>query len=282
MVRRGAVSLLAGGIPVVYQEDGTTMDTSCAPRPCLHPIRTLGGIVTTDVHPADHPHHMGLSLAVPDVDGVQYWGGMSYVPGSGYQWLDNEGSQAITAQRLLPDGVDEDIEWHRPDGSLQVRESRHLRLWTVSKSSYTLSWQSTLTSQSAWSIGSPATNGRAGAEYGGVMWRFPAWPDARVLVEEGEGESAAHGSTSRWLAVSTQEGDASVVLVQGNTRLPWFVRTDEYLGACPALAWRERRDIPADMPFVVGLEALVNDGSVTTPHAVEQALSRAGMRGDEQ
>jgi hypothetical protein len=40
-----------------------------SPRPYLHPVRTLGGAVVTELHPEDHPHHMGVSVSITDVSG---------------------------------------------------------------------------------------------------------------------------------------------------------------------------------------------------------------------
>jgi hypothetical protein len=56
-------------------------------------VRTPAGAVLTQIHPADHHHHWGVSAAVVEVDGVMYWGGKSYVDGQGYVMLDNHGRQ---------------------------------------------------------------------------------------------------------------------------------------------------------------------------------------------
>ena len=34
-------------------------------------------------HPADHDRHCGTGLAVPDVNGTSFWGGGTYVHGTG-------------------------------------------------------------------------------------------------------------------------------------------------------------------------------------------------------
>lgn len=255
--------------------DGSDMDPSAAPRPYLHPVRTPAGTVVTDVLPADHPHHMGVSLAVPDVDGTQYWGGMSYVDGRGYVWLDNEGTQRAVSRSRTADGVAERLEWRRPDGTLQAVEHRTLTV-RAAGDAYLLSWRTALTGVEDLSIGSPATNGRAGAEYGGLFWRFPHWPDARVLVDGGAGEHAAHGSTSRWLAVSSATAGAGVILVQRGAVLPWFVRAEEYLGACPALAWRHRLEVAAGRPLHIGMDALVADATFDDAGGVDRALGLTG------
>lgn len=264
--------------PAVLYRNGSDMDPSAAPRPYLHPVRTPAGTVVTDVLPADHPHHMGVSLAIPDVDGTQYWGGMSYVDGRGYVWLDNEGTQTVMSRSCSPDAVHEHLEWRRPDGVLQIIEDRTTAV-RPSEDNYVLSWRSTLTAVEDVSIGSPATNGRPGAGYGGLFWRFPSWPDAIAIVVDGVGEDAAHGSTSRWLAVSSPAAGAGVILVQRGPALPWFVRTEEYLGACPALAWRHRLDVPAGHPLHIDMDALIADTVFTDADDVNQALALAGLEG---
>ena len=265
--------------PCARYRDGSDMDPSGAPRPYLHPVRTLAGTVVTDVRPADHPHHMGFSLAVPDVNGTQYWGGMSYVDGQGYVWLDNEGSQTVTTRSLEEDRLEESLEWRSPRGLLQATETRSMST-RGTPGGYLLQWRSALTGVEDLSIGSPASNGRAGAGYGGLFWRFPHWPDAIVLVEGGQGEDAAHGSTSPWLAVSSPNAWAGVILIQHGPEFPWFVRTEEYLGACPALAWSDALEVPAGRPLSIGLDAIVCDTVFQDRHAVEAALKAAGLKGD--
>ena len=68
------------------------MPAEWAPRPYLHPVRTLGGAVVTDVAPADHRWHHGVSVAVPDVGGSNFWGGGTYRRGEGYADRDDHGT----------------------------------------------------------------------------------------------------------------------------------------------------------------------------------------------
>ena len=71
--------------------DGRGLDPTLAPRPHLHPVRTLSGTPVTDARPSDHPWHLGLSVALPDVDGANFWGGPTYLRGRGYTWRDDHG-----------------------------------------------------------------------------------------------------------------------------------------------------------------------------------------------
>ncbi len=74
----------------VWQPD---VPLATSPRPYLHPVRTLGGSVVTDAAPDSHPHQFGISIAAPDIDGRNFWGGRSFVAGHGPAWLDNHGIQ---------------------------------------------------------------------------------------------------------------------------------------------------------------------------------------------
>ena len=72
-------------------EFGRRMPQVHAPRPYLHPVRTLGGHPLTEVNPVDHRHHYGLSLSVAQVNGTSHWGGRTYVRGQGPTLLTNHG-----------------------------------------------------------------------------------------------------------------------------------------------------------------------------------------------
>src|SRR5665647_3858097 len=80
----GSGAVLEGqGAPLARYELGARMPQVHAPRPYLHPVRTLKGIVLTDSSPRDHRHHYGLSIAVADVNGTSHWGGRSFVTDEG-------------------------------------------------------------------------------------------------------------------------------------------------------------------------------------------------------
>ncbi|UBQ03655.1 DUF6807 family protein [Curtobacterium sp. TXMA1] len=93
---RGAPgSLEVAGRRVGEVLDGTDLPRAWSPRPFVHPVRTLGGVVLTDRGPDDHAWHSGLGIALPDVDGVNCWGGPTYVPGAGYRWQDDHGVATV-------------------------------------------------------------------------------------------------------------------------------------------------------------------------------------------
>ncbi len=79
------------GVEVARYLDGRGTIPTSSPRPFLHPVRTLAGVALTARHPADHDWHLGVGVAIPDVNGTSFWGGGTYVHGEGYVLLDNHG-----------------------------------------------------------------------------------------------------------------------------------------------------------------------------------------------
>ncbi|MFV0632930.1 DUF6807 family protein [Demequina sp.] len=268
--------------PLARYEAGDRLPPVHSRRPFLHPVHTLGGVVVTDSGPLDHRHHYGVSMAVPDVNGTSYWGGRTFVRDVGPTLLDNHGRQVsagawVDAQdaHVLHDAV----RWHDADDVPQLEENRTLSAHLVDDTAWALAWRSVLRADhGAVTIGSPATNGRPGAGYGGWFWRLPISDSSAVLSEHGEGEQAAHGSTSRWLAFVQRRGDVTstwLALQHGRPR-PWFVRAAEYPGAGPALAWDEPLKVPAGGTVEVGLTTVQVDGALT----LQEAAALAARVGD--
>ena len=84
-------ALRVGDTEVATYVEEPDLDIRLAPRPHLHPVRTLTGTVVTDSLCYDHPWHMGASVTLADVAGVNLWGGRTYVRDEGYIWLDDHG-----------------------------------------------------------------------------------------------------------------------------------------------------------------------------------------------
>ncbi|WP_127792365.1 DUF6807 family protein [Agromyces sp. LHK192] len=254
---------------VARYEEGTSIDQVLSPRPFLHPVETLGGVRVTDVHPTDHLHHLGIGVALPDVNRTSYWGGRTYVQGVGSVMLENQGTQRRDELELVGDDtVTERLTWIDEREVAQLSEVRSIRGRAVrvgERDAWTLNWRSVLTANfGALRLGSPATNGRTGAGYGGLFWRFPKW-DAQVVTADGVGEELAHGSRSPWLAVTDPARPVTVLLMQpaGTEPRPWFARVSEYLGVCPAVAWDEIVEVPEGGTLDLGLDALLIDRAIT-------------------
>lgn len=270
------------GRTVMTLIDGAGTTATSVPRPTAHPVRTLAGVEVTAQHPADHDWHVGLGLAVPDVDGSNFWGGPTFVRDRGYELRDDHGRMVATRSTPVVDGrdgthgLDQRIEWRDQGDRIVLRETRAVRWWSLrpEPSAWALAISSTLAAARPVSLGSPGTNGRTGAGYGGFFWRFPPCRDVSVRSAEADGADAVHGSVSPWVAWTAhfaagpgRTGDATVVLVPDDTSTedPWFVRVDEYPALGTAVAWDARRPIAVDDPLRRGLRAAVVDGRLTRP-----------------
>lgn len=269
--------LRLGSTVVAQYEEGTSVDSVLSPRPFLDNVVSRGGTLLSVTEPTDHPHHLGVSLAIPDVNGTSYWGGRTYVRGEGSIMVPNHGRQR--RDRLSIDGhrLDERLSWVGHDGTTQLVEVRELRSAEL-EGGWALRWRSHLkATMDAITFGSPATNGRDGAGYGGLFWRF-APEIARVFSPAGDTERDVHGAATPWLAFAFPERGTTVILAQGEDPLPWFVRFAEYLGAGPAIAWDSPRTIPEGGELNLELTAFVLDEELPDASAVERILPELRTR----
>lgn len=227
--------LRVAGTPVASYVWRPDLPVTDAPRPYLHPVRTLTGTEVTEFRPADHAHHLGVSLAVADVGAVNFWGGRTFVRDQGPTWLGDHGRQRHDVFTELEDGFREALTWLGPDGTAVAREERTV-LARPAGEAWALDFAFTLVVREPLEIRSSACKGRPGAGYGGFFWRAPRdAANLAVFTGEAEGEQDVHGSRSPWLALVSDAW--SLVFVQTGPVDPWFVRVSEYPGVGPALAW---------------------------------------------
>jgi LacI family transcriptional regulator len=237
-------------------EFGRRMPQVHAPRPYLHPVRTLGGQPLTEASPVDHRHHYGVSIAVAQVNGTSHWGARTYVRGQGPTLLTNHGQQRSRGVTLNARELIDDITWYDEQGRPQLVERRRLT-GALAFGGWRLDWRSVLTARyGSIRIDSPATTGREGAGYGGIFWRLPL-AETTVLSADGDGLEAAFGSVSPWLAFV--QGEVSLLLVQPDRVWPWFLRTTQYVGACPALAWDKPLALQPNQELALSLTAVLLD-----------------------
>ncbi|MDT0437732.1 MULTISPECIES: PmoA family protein [Streptomyces] len=273
--------LRVAGRPVGRYVTRPEVPARLSPRPCLHPVTTLAGTTVTEFGPADHLHHLGVGVAVPDVEGHNFWGGRTYVRDRGPTELDNHGTQRHTAFQLRdPDGFVEELRWIA-GGQELLRERRTVAATQLAPTAWALDFTFSLTNvtPAPLGFGSPATNGRPGAAYGGFFWRAPKEADApRVFTAEGEGESAVHGERADWIALT---GAGWTLVLAGATadtrRDPWFVRTAEYPGVGSSLAHRERVPLAPGDTLVRRIVTVVADGTLDGGEAaalVRKAVTR--------
>ncbi|MEU8800416.1 DUF6807 family protein [Spirillospora sp. NPDC048819] len=253
-----------------YIQRGDVQATD-APRPHLHPVRTLGGTVVTETQPDDHVHHFGAGVAISDVDGVNFWGGSTYVPGEGPKILPNHGRQRRRTLRPIDGGYADSLDWVGPDGTVLAGEERTLTARPVA-GAWALDFAFTLTGRTGRPlvIQSSACKGRTGAGYGGFFWRAPKdSPGLAVFTGEASGEEAVHGSVTPWLALTSDAW--SLVFVQTAGLDPWFVRVAQYPGVGPALAWDKPLTVPHHMTRAITV--VVADGRLTPDQAADTITS---------
>ncbi|MFE1000774.1 PmoA family protein, partial [Streptomyces mutabilis] len=220
MTGHDSLVLRVAGRPVGRYVTRPELPARLSPRPCLHPVTTLAGTAVTEFSPADHLHHLGVGVAVPDVEGHNFWGGRTYVRDRGPTELDNHGAQRHTGFQLRdPDGFVEELRWVAA-GTELLRERRTVAATGLTDAAWALDFTFSLTNVTPdpLTIGSPATNGRPGAAYGGFFWRARKGSEApRVFTADREGEREVHGTRADWLALT---GDTWSRVVAGGPHPP--------------------------------------------------------------
>lgn len=261
--------------PVARYETAPEVAARLAPRPYFHPVTTRSGTTVTELCPADHLHHFGVSIAVPDVDGHNFWGGRTFVPGRGPTELDNHGTQRHRRYTSSgPDGFAAELGWVAAGQEL-LRERRTVTALPLDETAWALDLTFALTNVTDrdLSIGSPATNGRPGAAYGGFFWRAPQAATAPdVCTADADGEDAVHGTRADWLAL--RGPDWTLVFAPGTDRTredPWFVRAAEYPGVGSSLAHDGRLPISPGESVVRRIVTVVADGRLAKDRAAELA-----------
>lgn len=243
-------TVTVAGREVASYQDGNHIRPTSSPRPYMHPVRTLAGTVVTDHQPADHVWHLGVGVALQDVNGINFWGGRTYTPDAGrYVWRPDHGTIVRISTSIAPlsagtGALSEELSWNGPDGVPVLREQRNWTWAAVDPQTWRLTLDFTLTpsGDGPVSLGSPGSNGRPQGGYGGFFWRLPSCSDASVWSPAGSGEAAVHGSMSQWLAWSgTFNGEPATLVftAPGDHSDPWFVRVRSYPGVGQSLAWEE-------------------------------------------
>jgi Methane oxygenase PmoA len=266
---------------VAEYEVSPDLDPMLSPRPFLHPVRTLDGVVVTDALPADHRWHLGASLAVQDVSGTNLWGGRTYVRETGYTWRPDHGRiEHVEFVKRTDDTMVERLRWCDPAGATLLDEERrlHARRLPGRADAWVLEVGYTLTAppDRAIALGSPATNGRpGGAGYGGFFWRAaPAAEPPRVFTATATGGSAVNGATEPWVAMVSPLPDPYTLIFTG---LPagdqWFVRSAMYPGVCAAFAFAEPKTIAPGETFASQHHIAIADAALSQRTAGRLAAS---------
>ncbi|MBW4093901.1 MAG: Gfo/Idh/MocA family oxidoreductase [Acidobacteria bacterium] len=246
-------TIVVSGTEVAREISGERVAPTLSPRPYLHPVTTLSGVVVTDAMPLDHVWHLGVGVALQDVNAVNFWGGRTYRrEDAGYVWRPDHGRiERISSQDLsspessTPNAEESRVEellWTGPDGAKMLAETRVWSWQLVDAVAWRLTLSFTLTPADTEpiSLGSPGSNGRDQGGYGGFFWRFPPVDGINVRTATAQGEEAVHGSRTPWLAWSANfAGQPATLIFQTPPEAndPWFVRASGYPGVGSSLAW---------------------------------------------
>lgn len=231
----------------VYVPDTPRLES---PKPFLHPLRTRSGRVVSLFRPHDHVWHKGIAWSLPHVGDDNFWGGPTYVRGRSYVQLDNNGTQQH--RRVVDSGTDgatasftHELDWITQSGRTVLAERRTITATLLSDAAWALTFDTRMTNTSGGDLafGSPTTNGRENAGYGGLFWRGPrSFTGGTVVTPDGTGGGEWRGSRGEWMAFAGRhDGDdaESLVLVVDHVDNPhhpprWFVRSEEFACLNPA------------------------------------------------
>ena len=259
----------------VYAPDTPPVES---PKPYFHPLRTLAGNTVTVFRPHDHVWHKGLAMTWAQLSGENFWGGPTYVQGRGYVQLDNNGRiqhQAWDSIECDAGGVsfEERLTWISHEGEAWLTETRHVEVGEIRPDegywSLDLAFRLRNVRPVSLRFGSPTTEGRPLAGYGGLFWRGPrSFLRGAVLAAGGLEGPEIMGQAAPWLAYVGRHdgtGDTSTVLFldhPGNPRFPnkWFVRNDPYAAVACAFAFDEEYVLEPGQELVLRYRVALADG----------------------
>jgi hypothetical protein len=253
-----------------------------SPRPYFHPVRTLRGDQVTVYRPHDHVWHKGITLSLPHVGADNFWGGPTF-RGGDYVQLPNNGAMRHESFEASPFGdagdkhhvsLDERLRWVTESGQVPVTERRRIAAaaWPEADA-WVLAFATTITNVSGADLvfGSPTTEGRPNAGYGGLFWRGPrSFTGGTVVTPDGTGGDELMGSRGPWVGFAGRhdgQGGASTLVFRDapeNFRHPtqWFVRTTLFAAVCPAPFFDRTHTLTAGESLTLRYDIVVADGEL--------------------
>jgi hypothetical protein len=258
----------------VYEPNDAPMES---PRPYFHPLRTLRGNEVTLFRPYDHLWHKGLSMTASNLSGQNFWGGRSYVRDTGYVQLDNNGRiQHCSWQELSCDDAVhcvERLKWITSDGTRWLDEERQIVVSEIDPAgmywSLDLVFRLVNSARHPLVFGSPTTEGRPTAGYGGLFWRGPrSFLHGKILAAEGMEGPEIMGKASPWLAFTgwhdgNDEQSTLLFIDQpSNPRFPtkWFVRNSPYACVSCSFMFDEAYTLQPNEAVVLAYRIVLGSG----------------------
>ncbi|PRB70074.1 DUF6807 family protein [Arthrobacter sp. MYb213] len=272
---------------VARRRTGSDIAPTNSPRPFLDQLCTLSGVVLCAQQPLDHTWHLGVGVALQDVNGTNFWGGRTFTRDAlRYIWRKDHGLIRTVSEHFdeTRQTVDSHLEWVDHHQKVLMDERRRVSaegFRVDGTEGWVLDFSFTLSSREhTVSLGSPGSNGRERGGYGGFFWRLPSVNHGEIYTEAHHGEEQVHGTKSDWLAFSADFSADSVPLnskTTGHGRAtllfcssdddPWFVRYAGYPGIGSSLAWDRPVYLRPHSSITRNMRVLVVDGTLSKTQA---------------
>lgn len=291
-----AVAISLDGVDVLTYTYAADDPQEESPRPYFHPVRTRGGDLVSIYRPHDHVWHKGIAWSLPHLGPDNFWGGPSYRRGQDYQWLPNNGAMRHHGLRQATDDggtfrFAHDLRWISQQGLLVVEEERSFHVVPGADSSYTLIFETAMTNVSghAIQIGSPTTEGRENAGYGGLFWRGPrSFAGGTIIGPGGATGEELRGRRAPWLAFVGQHDEtcrfSTLVMVDdpasGHPQPEWFARSEPFACMGPAPFFSEEVPFGAGATLRFRYAVVVADGASEARRAESLALGARELLAD--
>jgi Methane oxygenase PmoA len=256
-----------------------------SPRPFFHPVRTLTGDLVSLYRPHDHVWHKGIAWSLPNVGPENFWGGPTYRRGDGYVQLPNNGTMRHESFTENNDALEEHLTWITESGHTKITENRRIAVtaWPED-SAWRLAFRTTMRNATDETIlfGSPTTEGRDNAGYGGLFWRGPrSFTGGQVLTPQKPANDAM-GHRAPWLAFQGRHdghGRTSTLVFTdrpGNVQHPcqWFVRSTPYACVSPAPFFSAEYPLLSGASLTLRYDIVIADGTLDAS-ACAQLADRA-------
>jgi len=293
-----AVTVTLDGVQVLTYIYAANDPQEESPRPYFHPVRTRTGDLVSAYRPHDHVWHKGIAWSLPHLGPDNFWGGPSYRRGQDYRWLPNNGAMR---HRELRQATDDDgtfrfahsLQWVTQQGSLVVEEERSFQVVPGTDSSYTLVFDTAMTNVSGEPIhiGSPTTEGRENAGYGGLFWRGPrSFAGGSIIGPGGATGEELRGQRAPWLSFVGQHDEtcrfSTLVMVDDpgseHPEPEWFARSEPFACMGPAPFFSEEVLFEAGTTLHYRYGVVIADGQSDAQRSEALALAARELLADSQ
>lgn len=240
----------------------------------IHPVYSPGGEILSQIHPADHIHHMGLwapwTSTTRNGRHVDFW---NLASGQGTVRFKEFASKISGPVFGGFTAVQEHVDLKDPAGeTIVLNENLQVRVWNIGGDGFLVDYISTQRCVTDESLMLDAYR------YGGFGFRATEkWKgdDRGYLTSEGKTIKDADGSTARWCAMSgpTGQGQSGIVFMghPANRAHPEPIRiwgkdfNDSFFNFCPIK--RKAWELKPGVDNILQYRMYIYDGKITTEKA---------------